>query len=359
MAVAARLRALFGKRELRASYTDLAIAGLVAHYSTAGVSSPGRIAIAAIGAAARFYASCVSQFTIEPDRRELAGIVPHLAAIGRNLALRGEWLGRIDVVDGRVVIIPSSHWTMMGGPNPANWIYEATEAGPSFTHTRRLTVDEVVHIRIGVDSSAPWRGRAPVEDLGETLRLAFGIETSASDEAALPIARLISKKSDDGTNSALSALAQTGPIDQGNLDKLAAQFNDLLGYQGKANRTAVLGLPTAATLDRIGLDYPNAVPPMRGCVELSCWRCFGIPAILFDSRAPGASYREAYRTLKRTTLAELATAIQAEIRDKLADTATVTTERLKASDITAEARAVGSLVTAGVDIAEARKIVGI
>ena len=174
MALTSRLRALFGKRELRANYTEMAIAGLVAHYSTAGVSSPGRIAIAAIGSAARFYSACVSQFTVAPDSRELGAIVTHLAAIGRNLALRGEWLGRIDVVDGRVVIIPSSHWTMMGGPSPASYIYEATEAGPSRTETRRLTAAEVVHIRIGVDSSAPWRGRAPVEDLGETLRLAFG-----------------------------------------------------------------------------------------------------------------------------------------------------------------------------------------
>ena len=86
-------------------------------------------------------------------------------------------------------------------------------------------------------------------------------------------------------DSALASLASGGPVDQGNLDKLAHQFNELLGFQGKANWTAVLGLPTAASLDRIGLDYPQSVPPMREAVELSCWRAFGIPAILFDSRA--------------------------------------------------------------------------
>ena len=85
---------------------------------------------------------------------------------------------------------------------------------------------------------------------------------------------------------------------------------------------------------------------------------YGIPAPLVDERSSAAAYREAARVFRETTLPALGAIVAAEVGPAIGqpDLALAFT---KTPDIGVLARAVGSLVSAGVPIAEAREIVGV
>ena len=84
----------------------------------------------------------------------------------------------------------------------------------------------------------------------------------------------------------------------------------------------------------------------------------GIPTALV-SNSDGTAAREGLRRFLTTTIRPVARIIETELQAKLDSGAALTFGELAASDITGKARAVGSLVKAGMIIEDARSVAGL
>ena len=67
--------------------------------------------------------------------------------IGRSLIRQGEILFAIEIIKGRVELIPASSWDVTGEHDPTSWRYRLTLSGPSRLTTLSPVPNEgVVHI---------------------------------------------------------------------------------------------------------------------------------------------------------------------------------------------------------------------
>ena len=107
-----------------------------------------------------------------------------LYSTGRDLCLRGasalvvhhgQQHGAASMARRRVGCI--------GDHDPASWRYRATIEGPTRRLVRTLTADEVVHVRIGEDAAAPWRGVSPLAAATDTAGALAGVESGLRKEA--------------------------------------------------------------------------------------------------------------------------------------------------------------------------------
>ena len=73
----------------------------------------------------------------------------------------------------------------------------------------------------------------------------------------------------------------------------------------------------------------------------------------------GAGQREALRTLASVTLQPLARQVEDEVRAKLDPKFTMTFPMIAKADIASRARAFASMVSAGMDAAEAKRLAGL
>ena len=93
---------------------------------------------------------------------------------------------------------------------------------------------------------------------------------------------------------------------------------------------------------------------------------FGVPATLFAPQGDGAGQREAWRRWWLSSVDPVARIIEAELREKLDSSATVTLDALRAADEDSRSRAVSrraqafkTFVDAGVERAEALQRAGL
>ena len=85
--------------------------------------------------------------------------------------------------------------------------------------------------------------------------------------------------------------------------------------------------------------------------------CYGILPALHYERAAGTALREAGRQTQANSSVAIATLVGSQLTEALSEEVTLTLPR--STDMATLARAVGSLVTSGVDVNEAREIVGL
>ena len=108
---------------------------------------------------------------------------------------------------------------------------------------------------------------------------------------------------------------------------------------------------------RVGPHPPESLGTLRESVETTLLAACGVPVDLVRS---GGTDREAYRRFLHLTVQPLAATIAVECADKLdAPDLVLTFGSLHAGDIYGKARAYGSLRKAGMDDAEARRLVGL
>ena len=92
---------------------------------------------------------------------------------------------------GRVRLVQAPWFDVYGGADPEQWTYRVSAYGPSNTETSHVGAGSVLHFRPPGDYA--WRGQSPIEDALDSVRLAVGVERSAGDETALPVARGMSR----------------------------------------------------------------------------------------------------------------------------------------------------------------------
>ena len=336
----------FGKFEHRESATDAIVSALI---SQAGGSSvpPSVEALGAVEAAAGLWSRAFASATVEPSTIVTNALSPAvLAAIGRNLAVRGEAVFVLDV-NGVVELTQASSWKVSGGTRPETWRYAVELPLPSGKVLKRsLPADAVLHVRYSTRPAAPWAGVSPLGMADETRALATWIERRLAEETS-------------------TATSYVLPLpESADVDKLKA---DIKGGRGRLHivdtTSTGWGDGTAASpqrdwkSNRLGADPPDSLGKLRSDVKADIFGVYGIPSSIHGT---GGSARESYRQFLSSTIQPLAKLVVEELAVKL-DTPTLSLDftELRAADIASRARAYGVLINAGMPPAEAAEATGL
>lgn len=270
-----------------------------------------------------------------------------LASIGRSFIRDGESLWIMDMASMRLV--QSSHWDVYGvTPSPMDWQYRVDIQAPDAQISRMEPAAGVLHFRHAVRPEQPWRGVSPLSASETTRQLMRNIEGKLVEEIATTVGQIIPVPSTQATQTA----------------GLQAQLRDLRGKIVLVPSTASgwgEGRQSAPPRDwqktRLGADPPAALVNLREDVTMALAAAAGIPAALVMSGAD-AGKREAWRQFLHGTIAQVGEIIQEELREKLDNRIRIDFERLFASDVQGRARAFGSLVSAGMPMAQAAMYTG-
>ena len=329
-------------------------AGLVA----AAVSQATGVAVSAgvtggLQTAAGLVSRSLSAATVDGDMGLLA---PHvLASFGYDLVRHGQSLWRFDVgEDGRPRLTrayASSDPVVSGGPEPDSWVYALTVPGPTATRTEWVSAAEVLHVRINESSYLPWRGQAPLAVAALTGRLAAELEQALGRESRIPDKRLVTVP--QGTT------AEQAEALRAKIESEATRVD----FPTTTARGFGAGTGTAPQTDwrpqRLGHDFGTNDHQVYSVAMQTVLACCGVPAALAPGAgAAGPAVREAMRTFLTTLVQPWGALIAGEASRVLETTVTMRHHRLAAADVAAPARGVHILQEAGVDVAEAKMLVG-
>ena len=349
--------------EVRADATALAIQSIIAAATGASVQT---WAAAAVECAAGLWARGLAT----ADVPEWAPVGPRwLAEVGRDLARHGEAVYLLDVAPrGRLRLLRATSVDVWGdGPDPADWWYRLTVAGPHSTRTETAPAASVVHLRYATERHAPARGVSPLRYASLTGTLTASLEQSLGYEAGGPVASLIAlpegfnaqPPDDDGT--------QTDHDTPSPGDGLAEAIRTAKGRTLLPETTASsYGDSTARPPRRdweparLGAAPPMGLVTLRQHVESSVLSCFGVPAPLGPAGlTDGTAMREGLRRFWTLTVQPLADVIAEELARVLERPALLTIGRAAGTaDVASRARAVKALHEAGVELNDAMRRVG-
>ena len=330
-------------RSSSSSYTDTVIAHLVA--ASAGAGDGG--ALAAIETSARLWGLGLASATVKPSSIALRPITPAiLDSVGRDPCRKGESLHAIDVLGGRVRLISCGSWSVHGSEDPASWRYRCTLSGPSSTRTVTLPAAAVLHVRYAPPTGRPWSGRSPVQLALATARAAGLLETATSGELNFTQQQVLTPRRNQGDYSLSESLSPDS------IDKIVKAVASNLG-------AGCFVIPADVQAQRLGPEPPDSFPLLRDRLEHSLLAMHGIPPALVNTRGTGTAMRESFRQVLHGLLKPLGALLVEELREKLDPDASLDFSALRAGDITGTARAMGSLVKAGLTPQSAAAIVGI
>ena len=267
--------------------------------------------------------------------------------IGRSLIRRGEVLFMIEVSSGTLRLLPAEHWDVDGQPDPTSWWYRVTLGGPSNTVTySAVPSTSVLHFRYAVDAQRPWHGNSPLMVAALAGRLSANTINSLADEAGGPVGRILG--------------IPTGGDD----DSVAPMKRDIAEAKGR------MAFVESGDWDNVGeaesslKSFRFGPEPSRPLIEQAklasaeVMSACGFNPALFQA-GDAASLREAYRIGLAGVIQPLSKLVQGEIAEKLDSGISIGFVEARAADLTGRARAVQSLVGAGMPLADARAVAGI
>ena len=333
-----KLPRLFQRRETRAQeYTDVVVQALLAGASgdvAKGLTAGREIAAGTWGRA-------FSSADIKPAGIVADALTPHLGHIGRSLVTRGEVIFALDYSDG-LTLLPATSATIAGGPNPASWTYELSLAGPSTTQTRRaLTSDAVLHIVYAHGPKSPWSGVSPIEASETTQKLLDNLELRLAQEAGGSVGSVVP----------VPNVQTTGQL-QTDLRAMSGQIT-LVETTSGGYGSGQSGAPQSDyQVRRIGADPPPTLAILRRQVEQSVLASCGIPPSVLGGADASAS-REGYRQFLFGTIQPVAKSVAVQVGGYFDTEISFDFASLMAGDLTGRARAVMSLVNAGVPLDKA------
>ena len=271
----------------------------------------------------------------------------YLESVGRSLMLRGNAVAALGAnLDTGLEFLPALSWDIVGGPSPSTWLYQLELAGPSRTEKRMELAQGVLHHRIGQDDSAPWAGRSALQRAGHTAKLASYLETRMAEEST-------------ARTGGLLPVPKLGP------DQMAQLRTDLRSLRGDIALTETTsqnfgagtqGAPLTDWLPRrFGASIPEQNIKVRSEAAADVLTAMGVPRPLWTG-GDGAAMREGYRLFLVSLIQPLSHSIGAELSAKLGMPITLNHDALSASDVTGKARAVGSLVQAGMPLETALQV---
>ena len=309
-----------------------------------GTYSPDAGKTAAAEFAAGLIGRCLAVAIVEPEPAALLLTPACRMEIGRRLILRGNYAAWIDVRSGTFKLRTARHFSIVsGGIDARTWRYQLELAAPGSdghsTLTKQVMQPGVLHVKINEDSHSPWYGTSPLLNAGISADLLARVESKTAEELRGAVGHLlpVPEAMGDDNKKALQH-------DLGELKGRTALVETQAGGHGQGARSApqVEWQPK-----RLGAMVPEAHVQLRNDVGRDVCAALGIPAALWTG-TDGGSIREAYRQLLTATLEPFAELITAEFKDKLGMAATLNFRKLAAADVSARARAYGTMIAANV-----------
>ena len=271
---------------------------------------------------------------------------PILAMVGRALLLRGEFVGVR--LDGD--LCPVAHWDIHGSsPTPMGWRYRLDVQAPDGMLTVRASGRDVFHPRVGVRPEDPWRGRSPLANMPESIRLLANLEVGLADELSGPTGHIIPVPS-------LKAASGLGRDIQ-NLKGRATLGETTQAAWGAGGGPMGSSPSQDWRPQRIGPQPVDATVNLRQQVSQTILAAAGVPVELIH-HADGGGAREAWRRFLHSTIAPVGAVVGAEAARALGASGMVSFDNLFASDLTGRARAYQSLTGGGMEEPTARRICG-
>lgn len=264
-----------------------------------------------------------------------------LAAIGRDLCMKGESCWHIRADKSALDLVPVAYWDDLG-----NGRYHLHIARVNTTETIKALEGEVLHLRINADPVQSWKGRSPWQMMGLTpsllaeIEAAFSTGTRYAGKGVLPFPAAVPE---DQKTKALSGLQN------GSLAVLTskAEFAQHTGGHSAEWRRVDLS-PDLQKTDFAEISRDLHIRLLTGC---------GIPPALMTESGNAGAMREAYRLFVLQTIKPLSRQLLPELTDKLGVDA-LDTSQMMSADIAGRARAVGILTGAGVSLEKALVMAG-
>ena len=327
--------------------TERLIAALEARVS--GDSPDSWISI--LESACRLYRDCMAVCEVEgaPTGLNLGG--GFLADIATDLCRKGESLYLIDVAPMRLTRV--AQWDVYGGAAESSWVYDCYLAGPSTTETIRRQSSGVVHIRQRTAPATPWRG---VPGWGTAAGLAACLDMSMRFEAAGNVGQIM-------TMPRLSGQAEEVRETKAQyLQALKTLRGRSFVVERQADKVADYGETARSPRDwdprRLGPEFTPSEVGLYDSETSRVCSAMGVPPQLFDAKATGNGLREAWRRFLSTAFPAMGRVIEDELTAKLEQEISLNTKALRAADLATRARAVSSLVAAGVKVDRALELGG-
>lgn len=307
----------------------------------AGVLSDGAVPLSAtIAAIAQTWSRAFAMLDANPDPNPLTAA--DLAAIGLDLCLRGEACFHIRVQGNSLRLVRAASWDELGGGR-----YHLHIAHPASTETVRALEGEVLRLVINAPAEQPWRGRSPFRLMGASPRLMAEVESAVSGamdwvgRGLLPFPSVVPAKQQ---SAAIRGLKGGGM---------------LATVTSKEDFSANTGNSRASEFRRVELtpDLEQAeLPATVDGLHVRLLAAAGIPPALLTPSGNAGAMREAYRLFVLQTVEPLARTLLPELA-KIGVTS-LSTGSMMSADVAGRARAVGTLVGAGMSLEKALALVG-
>lgn len=315
-----------------------------------GVLSDGAVPLSAtVAAIAQTWSKAFSMLDAnEPGDHDSTPLrADVLAAIGLDLCLRGEscWHVRVEGTELRMVRV--AYWDQVGGDTQGAGRFHLHIAHPNRTETIRALAGEVVLLTINSPAEQPWRGRSPFALMGGSPRLMAEIESAVSGamdwigRGILPMPEMVPEEQQAAALAGLKAGGRLAVV------------------RSRADFSTSTGNTRASEWKRVdlGADLEKAdLNPMVDALHGRLLTAAGIPPALFAASGNAGAAREAYRLFVLQTIEPMARQLLPELR-KVGVTK-LGTGTMSSQDVAGRARAVGTLVGAGMTLDQALKLVG-
>ena len=296
--------------------------------------------LGAVETAAALWGRSLSLANVEPLSVRRVLTPPLLAQVGRELLLRGEFVGLLEARQSGLMVTPASSHTVTGsGPYESGWTYRLDLSGPSRTQSETVPAADVLHVRYGARTGTPWRGASPLASAGADVESLGWLLKRAAEQAKAPVGALFGLQG-DLTSKQARKLGQT-----------------LAGTRGKSTGVGI-GEATMAHTLRVGFDPSEQALRWTTALTTALWSACGFAPGLFAGDSQQAS-REAWRrwTLTVEHLGEL---VAAEATAKVEQPVALSFERLRSGfDSQTLGRAIKALTDAGVSLSDTLERVGL
>ena len=245
-----------------------------------------------------------------------------LAQVGRSIIREGASLSVMVMgADGEVELVPAAFWNFENldpganeGERESTWQARVSTYGPSTSYTRLLPRDRLVFVRWGTSPGTRYRGQGPTSWAHLTARLQGEAERSLADEAAGPLAALLTTPEGVDTDS------------DDDSDPWAAVRAQLAAARGGAVLLETVATgggdgPSAAPRRdweprRLGPAPPEAMVAVADSSFARMLAACGCSPALFDD-SDGTSKREALRQWHMGTVKPLARLLEHELSARL------------------------------------------
>ena len=237
-------------------------------------------------------------------------------------------------------------------PDPRTWRYILTLGAPSQQTSVEVGAESVCHFRWNAQALTPYRGRAPLELAAATGQLARALSGSLGDESSVAVARILALPQGAGESTINGLKAAISNPSQG---RIALPETTKGGWGGSAG----VAPQRDWRAERIGFAAPTAAVELYNILLQEVGSICGVPwALMPGSGAAGPSLREANRTFLSTTIEPLGLLISGETERVLEAPVKLRHDRLAAADVVSRSRALKGLVEAGIQLEEAKGLVG-